>query len=344
MKLKTLLTWCMALGACSVAFTACSSDDDSTPVQAPDEIVEEVADEWVGTWNFSDFTLVFTKSGMGQIQKASNEDVTYYNFVYSYNKTKNVMNCVCTDGRTFTIKDIHLDSNGNLVVTQDFDGAEKTASGVKYVAPTDLVTNAPEQMVGQWAFTDFVLSIDKQKTGLIEYTNGSNLIRSYAKAVNDDFKTFEYTYSPSQNTLYCTPSYDRQFTFSNITFSSDGTKMTATYKHNSVERTETATKNTFTALTQEQLVGKWYSESKDDEYFSFSADGTVRLYGEDHYTGTWRTDGYSIYVTLEGKPETEVARYITISGDVMKLQVYTWAGGWRPYELTRLDDGGNCVV
>ena len=348
MKLKHFLTGVAALLTFSVSFTACGSDDDSdSPVTPTDEIVEYVADEWVGTWKYSDFTLILTKNGMGQVKKTTSEGTTSYNFSYSYNKTKNVLTCTYyNNGATYTVKDIHLDANGNLVVTHNFNGAEKTESGVKQTeeeTPTDITYNAPEQMVGKWVFSDCTITIDKRENGIIEYTDGSNLARSTSAVYN--FVSMTYTYSPSRNALYITPRYGDKFTFKSITFSADGNTMTLTHNIGGTEKTETATKQTFAAITAEQIVGKWYSESKGGEYFNFSADGNVVLYGQESYSGTWRTDGKSIYVTIPGiaDTETELVRYITISGDVMKAQVYTWTGTWQPYEVTRMDDGSNAV-
>lgn len=350
MKLKHFLTGVAALLTFSVSFTACGSDDDSDPTVTPtDEIVEYVDDAWVGTWKYSDFSLILTKNGMGQVKKTNSDGTTTAsNFSYAYNKTKNVLNCTYYDnGASFTLKDIHLDSNGNLVVTHNFSGSDKTESGVKQTeeeTPTDITYTAPEQMVGKWVFSDCTITIDKSKNGIIEYADGSNMPRT--TSATDNFKSFTYTYSPSRNTLYITPRYGDKFTFKSITLSADGTTMTVTHNMNGSEKTETATKQTFAAITAEQIVGKWYSESKGSEYFNFSADGKVVLYGVEKYTGTWRTDGKSIYVTVPGiaDTETEVVRYITISGDVMKAQVYTWTGTWQPYEVTRMDDGSNSVV
>lgn len=347
MKLKHFLAGSIAMLTFSLTFTACSSDDETEPVDVVDEIVETVADEWVGTWNYSDFTLILTNSGIGQIKKTTNGETSYTNFVYSYNKTKNVLSCASTNGQSFKLKDIHLDSNGNLVITHTLDGTEKTESGVKYVEeekPADRTYTAPEKMVGKWAFSDFTITIDKQMRGIIEYSNGSNVLPGYKRATSDDYKSFTFMYSPSRNTLYATPTYGDDFTFKDIAFSEDGNTMTVTHNINGKQTTETVTKVTFSPITAAQVVGKWYSETKNDVYFNFSADGTAVLYDDaENFSGTWRTDGYSIFVTLNGKSEAEVVRYITISGNEMKAQVSTWGGGYQPFVLERDDDGSNVL-
>ncbi len=350
MTLKKLFTWCIALMALTITptFTSCGSDDDAPATPAEDEVVDYVADEWVGTWKFSDFDLIFTKQ-LGQYSKTDGSD-TFYNFLFTYNKTKNVMSCTTiytSYAKYFTIKDIHLDSDGNLVITHNFNGTEKTETGVKQATeekPADRTYSAPEKMVGKWVFSDYVITVDSRKNGIIEYSDGSNMLLSADEnySVGENYTTFEFMYSPSRNVLYGTTKKYNEFTFKNISFSDDGLKMTVTHNIGGTEKTETATKQTFSAYTKDQFVGKWMSKlSVDKEYFNFSEDGTAVLYGEETYTGTWRTDGYSIFVTLKGKDEVEFARYINIYGNIMTAQVTTWFGTWMPYVVERADDGGN---
>lgn len=235
MKKKNLFTWLLALATLMTAPTACSSGSSNEP----DRIETQVSSDLAGTWDFPDFTLTLDQKERGVVEydkdgsfkvssttRSSGTTTRYEVFTYSYNVTRGVLTCTCTDGKSFTISGVHLD-NGKLVVTYGEGDSEKTATGTKHV---------------------------------------------------------------------------------------------------------------YTALEQGKFMGKWYLEG--NEYLYFTATGVV-LYGNEQNSGTWRTDGYSVWTTVNGK-ETEMIRNVTMQGDVMKaLVMCDGKTYWQPLSLYKNDKGGN---
>ncbi len=149
MKLRNLLTWFIALFAVALTQTACSSDEDetaSTPL---------LPTEFVGTWDFDDFTLTFDSEGNGVLEYAEVDEsdpsaVPYEVFNYDYSVTTGIIKALCLDNMTITFDDPHLDADGRLVITYGMGGTEKTASGTKHT----FISISYNQMLGTWNLKD----------------------------------------------------------------------------------------------------------------------------------------------------------------------------------------------
>lgn len=202
--------------------------------------------------------------------------------------------------------------------------------------PDVIETYVPGELAGTWDFQDFTITIDQRTYGIVEYDKGGSFTVSTRSASIVIPKVFTYTYNLTKRQLIGTCTDGKMFTLSDIQIGSDG-KLTVTYGESGAEKTQTGTKHVYTAISQGQFMGKWYLEG--NEYFNFTATGIV-LNGNGQNTGTWRTDGYSVWMTIDGK-ETEYIRNITLQGNVMKAQVYDGSKYYQLLTLKQTDTGGN---
>lgn len=326
MKLKHLLVAAFALSALTPTFTACSSDDE--PTTQGETISKSIPEEFVGEWDFNGFTLnlgkeegsIFFDNGSNLVSLASRA-ASYKTFTYSYNKSKKELVCTSDDGSSFTLKNIQLDSNGNLQVTHSLTGAEKTETAAKHVAD---VYTVPDEFVGSWDFDDFRLTIDKKSNGVVVFSNGSNVIRS----TESSSIVFTYSYSEAKNVLTCKSNTAYTYTVSDLHIGSDG-KLTITHNFQGTTKTENGAKHTYAAITKEQVLGTWSYNGV--EIISLTND-KAKIYEEEE--GTWRVDGSTVYVTIDGK-EIAFLKNVEVNGNTINAHVYSYSSYWKPYTLTR---------
>jgi len=202
--------------------------------------------------------------------------------------------------------------------------------------PDVIETYVPDDIVGTWDFADFTITIDQQTYGIVEYDKGGSFTVSTRSATIVIPKVFTYTYNLTKRQLIATCTDGKMFTLYDMQIDSDG-KLVATYGESGAQKTQSGTKHVYTAISQGQLMGKWYLEG--NEYLYFTATGVV-LNGNDQTTGTWRTDGYSVWIAVNGK-ETEYMRNITMQGNVMKAHVYDGDKYYQPLTLKQNDTGEN---
>lgn len=332
MKLKHLLVAAFALSALTPTFTACSSDDE--PTTQGETISKSIPDEFVAEWDFNGFTLslgkeegsIFFDNGSNLASLASRA-ASYKTFTYSYDKSKKELVCTSDDGSSFTLKNIQLDSNGNLQVTHSLTGAEKTETATKHVAD---VYTVPDEFVGSWDFDDFRLTIDKKAYGVLVYSNGSNLARSTDDDLYDEAQNvvFTYSYNEAKNVLKCETTLHYKYTISNLQIGSDG-KLTITHNFQGTTKVVSGTKHTYAAVTKDQLLGAWSFSGV--EFLSLTND-KAKIYEEEE--GTWRVDGSTVYVTIDGK-EIAFLKNVEVNGNTMNAHVYSYSSYWKPYTLTR---------
>ncbi len=328
MKLKHLIFGLFAMFAFTLTFSACNSDDE--PTAEVEQPTTTIPDEIVGEWDFNGFVLYLQKeSGSLAFDNGSNAAMgtvsSYKTFDYSYTASKKELVCKCSDGTSFTLQNVHID-NGNLVITHDLTGAEKTETGTKHVEDTYY---APAECVGSWDFADFRLTIDKKSNGVVEYSDGSNLASTSVHSSETSSFAFTYTYNEKTRTLTC-KSEDllKQFTLSDVHLDSNG-NLVLTHNLQGGSKTESAAKHVFAAVTKDQLLGTWYRYEAD--MFTFTADKATVYTGDE---GTWRVDGSSVYFTFDGA-ETEILKNIEISGNTMKCLALMPNGMFKPFTLTR---------
>ena len=197
-------------------------------------------------------------------------------------------------------------------------------------------TYVPDDIVGTWDFEDFTITIDQQTCGIVEYDKGGSFPVSTRSEAIVIPKVFTYTYNITKRQLVATCTDGKMFTLSDMQIDRDG-KLVITCDVSGPLKTQRGTKHVYTAISQGQLMGRWYHEG--NEHFYFTATGVV-LNGNDQTTGTWRTDGYSVWITVNGK-ETEYIRNITMQGNVMKAHVYDGDKYYQPLTLKQTDTGGN---
>lgn len=197
-------------------------------------------------------------------------------------------------------------------------------------------TQVPSELAGTWDFQDFTITIDQQTYGIVEYDKDGSFKVSTRSASVVIPKVFTYTYNLTKRRLIGTCTDGKMFTLSDIHIDSDG-KLVVTYGESGEEKTQSGTKHVYTAISQGQFMGRWYLEG--NEYFYFTATGVV-LNGNDQTSGTWRTDGYSVWITIDGK-ETEYIRNIIMQGNVMKAHVYDGSKYYQLLTFKQNDNGGN---
>lgn len=204
-------------------------------------------------------------------------------------------------------------------------------------APDTVENHVPGELAGTWDFADFTLTIDQQERGFVEYTRGGSFTVNGTRAsASTLYEVFTYAYNSTRRLLVCTCASGKSFTLSNVGLDGDG-KLTVTYGASGAEKTRSGTRHVYTALERGRFMGKWYLEG--NEYFNFTATGVV-LHGDGLNAGTWRTDGYSVWITI-GDAETEYLRNVNMQGNVMKALVCDGKGYWLPVTLKQTDTGGN---
>ncbi len=326
MKLKYLFIGAFAVLTLAPAFTACSSDDE--PTAQTEKPSASIPDEIVGDWDFDGFQLNLQKEeGSIYFDNGSNLSVlaqtaTYKTFTYSYTASKKELVCTSDDGTSFTLSNVHLDSNGNLQVTHSLTGTEKTETAAKHVAD---VYSIPDEYVGSWDFADFRLTLEKKSNGILELSDGGNLARSTEANSN---VVFTYTYNESKHTLTCKSiDYLHTYTIANVHLDSDG-KLSITHNILGTARTESGAKHTYAAVSKSDLLGSWMVRGEELLYFD---NDKAQVYEQEE--GAWRVEGSSAFITIEGK-EIEFVKNIEVNGNTMKAHVYAW-NVWKPFTLTR---------
>ncbi len=149
MKLKTLFSWFIALLAVSFMLTACSSDEEDEKTEGA------IPAQFVGTWGFDDFTLTLAADGNGVMEYIDYDPTDasarpYEVFNYSYSVTTGILYAQCVDNTAITFDNIHVDSEGHLVITYDMGGQQKTATGTKHT----FISISANQMWGKWTLKE----------------------------------------------------------------------------------------------------------------------------------------------------------------------------------------------
>lgn len=158
MKLKKILTWPLLLLALTLSFAACSSDSEETVTTDGTSVPDDMA----GVWDFADFTLTLDKTTYGIIEYTSSgansilsvkssdgetaTDESYDVFTYTYSAVSHTLTGLCLDHMSIIFEDVHLTSDGRLVLTYEMNGEQKTASGTKHT----FLAVSKNQLLGTW--------------------------------------------------------------------------------------------------------------------------------------------------------------------------------------------------
>lgn len=149
MKLKTLFSYFVALLAVSFTLTACSSDDEEEKTESA------FPAQFVGTWNFDDFDLTFYADGNGVMEYTEYDPTDtstqpYEVFDCTYSATTGILKARCVDNTTILFDNIHVDSEGHLVITYEMGGRQMTGTGTKHT----FISISANQMWGEWALKE----------------------------------------------------------------------------------------------------------------------------------------------------------------------------------------------
>ena len=164
----TLKNFHLENGNLSITHTLMGAEKTETGVKH-DEGVDYIPDAFVGTWDFDGFQLNLEKNTYGLVTYTNSDN--YFGFTYGYREDTNILYCNTFSILHYTIKDIHLDADGNLVITHNFNDNDVTVTGTKHT----FATVTKEQLMGKWISSDNdeVLNFKENEAVIYEDESGT---------------------------------------------------------------------------------------------------------------------------------------------------------------------------